>query len=608
MKKFLSVVMLLLAAGSFQNVLAQDIIMGSSPLVADIEDSQRYFYDPGGDGCFAHNLDVTMTLRTAFVNTQLYVLFEQFAIGMDDTLWIYDGASVNAPLLGFYNLANSPGEIVSTGRDMTFVFHSGNEDIPGLQAGWKAQVYAYDPQPMEVNYGEWTSVLTCNAVFYDAGGPNGNIGTSTPNTDFTEFTSPVGSHIKCEFDYFQVDGLMIIYDGQYYDPNRRLIGQFCSSTLDTSTNNMPPVLFSTTNTLCFVYVGAAGDVNKSGWEAHLSCVHELVEYEDDNPFVRISNIPLGDYANAETPELIELDTLHPIVVHLANVNAPGQYTHDYIVEQIPYDESNMFVGYNYGTSIVPFDDSWSQIQLPFTFSFFGKSYDNASLGTNGLISFDTHYPYPICYCAYSYGVPPSSPPYNISISGNQGGGMFDGDVTCPYNYKNSIYGVYEDTDGNSFIDKQDGWGMGAIRHGVLGSSPCRAFVYNFLNIGLYGNHSDNNHYNTYQMLLYEGTNIIDVYVKHRRCCAPTNSIGQGIIGLQNSTSSQILLAPERGMTGWSADNEAWRFTPITPPNESGELTWYQDVVDADHIISQGSSAQNRTIAVAPTGNVSYISE
>ena len=233
MKQILKFSILLLFFIPWQKVEGQDIIMGSVPMVADIEDSPRYFYDPGGNGDFAQGLQDTMMLRTAVVNTQLNALFEEFSVGDRDTLWIYDGASVSAPLLGCYNLMNSPGEILASGRDMTFVFHSSNVSVPffpDLREGWKAQVYAYASQPLEVNYGEWTSVLTCNAEFYDAGGPNGNIGNAVPNINFTEFTSPSGTHVKCEFIQFSVNGVLKIYDGQYNDPNKRLIGQFCTST------------------------------------------------------------------------------------------------------------------------------------------------------------------------------------------------------------------------------------------------------------------------------------------------------------------------------------------------------------------------------------------
>lgn len=121
------------------------------------------------------------------------------------------------------------------------------------------------------------------------------------------------------------------------------------------------------------------------------------------------------------------------------------------------------------------------------------------------------------------------------------------------------------------------------------------------------------------MVLYEGTNIIDIYVKHRKCCASTNggdpptpndnSPREGIIGLQNSTSSQILIAPGRGMTSWSTDDEHWRFTPITPLDEYGSLTWYEDSINQNHIISYDEHAKtNRIITVRPTDTTMYISE
>ena len=347
MKQILKFSILLLFFIPWQKVEGQDIIMGSAPLVADIEESPRYFYDPGGEGYFASGQDVTMTLRTAVVNTQLYVLFKEFAIGDQDTLWIYDGASVSAPLLGCYSLMNSPGEILASGRNMTFVFHSDYENISGFQEGWKALVYAYDPQPMEVNYGELPSVLTCTAFFYDAGGPNGNIGNATPNNNFTEFTSPSDTHVKCEFEgRFQADGLLKIYDGHYSDPDRRLIGQFLAGTngtLPPAPDDTIPTFFSTTNTLCFVYESASGDATKPGWKAHVSCVPELLEYGEQSFSPGISNTLLGHYADAAYPGVIELDTMHPVVALRADISATGLYSNDYKVEQIPYNfNRNMF--------------------------------------------------------------------------------------------------------------------------------------------------------------------------------------------------------------------------------------------------------------------------
>jgi len=609
MKKNLFAISLLLMFLAFtQMTEGQSIIMSNTSVPVNIEEEVRNFYDPGGtptsmgdnqdpDGYFAQNLRDTMTMKTTTFNCVLYVLFEEFAMTEGDSLWIFDGPDCSAPLLGVYNLVNSPGEFLSSGKNLTFVFHSDNVDVPGLMLGWQAKVYAYDTLPVNRMFGDgYVFNLTCLSEFYDSGGPNGNIAANNENqsgSTFIEFTSPVGTHVKCEFDLFLVNGIMKIYDGMYGDPDKRLIGQFCSSTLDASTGNKPPVLFSSGNTLSFVYVGAANDVNKQGWHATITCVPTLFESSDGSACPRVTNVPGGAYADAPDPKILDFDCSNPVVLLEADVVATGRYTNDYTVKQIPYNEDNMLFAYNEGTGIgATSDDSWlSGVQLPFTFIFFGKPYTTVYPGTNGLISMSPQ----SGYCTYSYNQPGTTPPYSA----------------IPYVYKNCVYGVYEDIDCRYYTNKNDGLGQGNVRVGVLGQYPCRAFVFNYLNVGLFGLTSNTTtsqyeNYNTYQMVLYEGTNIIDVYVKHRKCCATTNSHGEGIIGLQNNTSSQILLA--RGMTSWSADNEAWRFTPITPFDENAELTWYVNSVSPANVISYDAHAKNRKVTVSPTETTKYISE
>ena len=291
------------------------------------------------------------------------------------------------------------------------------------------------------------------------------------------------------------------------------------------------------------------------------------------------------YADIFDPETktILWDCDIPIVLLKAGVIATGQYTSDYRVEQLPYNENNMLFGYNEGTQIpATVDDNWIATQnLPFTFTFFGKEYNTVYPGANGLISFD----FPstgMSSCAWATSVPQASPPYS----------------SVPYNYANCVYGVYEDIFPGHY---QNG---GAIRYGVLGSPPCRAFVFNYLDVGLYSCYSNgSNYYNTYQMVLYEGTNIIDIYVKHRACCASWNG-GHGVIGLQNKTSSQILTVPGRDFnSNWTANNEAWRFTPVTPPDPTAEFTWYADTVDLAAVVSH-----DRVITVQPQTDTRYISE
>ena len=610
MKKLLKLSILLLLFVPLQKAVGQgSIIMGSagsSMFVGGIDENPIYFYDPGGipgqpganndpNGYFDQGLCDTITLRTNSTSSKLYVLFEEFVVGPGDTLWIFDGSSVNSPLFGDYNLARSPGELTATGREMTFVFHSDSVDITGLMKGWQATVYEYFSDPEEINYGDRTAVVTCNALFFDSGGPSQNIIPDNGTfTQYTEFTSPVGTYIKCEFTEFQVNGILKIYDGQYLGNDKRLIGQFHSSTLDSYTNSMPPLLFSSSNTLSFVYVGGSGDANKSGWRAEISCVPEIVETPIGNTCPEVINTPGGDYVNSG--EVIEFNCGTPVVVLEAKLEGiPGRYANDYKVEHLSYNENEMLFNYNEGdpipwpASVTNRDDKWcAPVPLPFTFTFFGRPYTTVYPSANGVISFNPQTAW--SGCAWSTSIPQASPPYDPN--------------NTPYNYANCAYLLYEDIDPEpSHCSLND-----AIRYGVLGEEPCRAFVFNYKNIGLYDCCSSGaQYYNTYQMVLYEGTNIIDVYIKKRNNCSWNGY--RGVIGLQNKTSSQILTAPGRDFNQvWTTENEHWRFTPISPKDQDAELTWYYDTVDQNHILSYDPHAKNTILTHTPTDTTMYISE
>lgn len=576
MKKqgFFLLLLMALAEISF----CQPIIMSNTHTVQGISEDVRYFYDPGGaTGNFGLGIRDTLTMRYSLSSPGLLtVSFDDFAMGYGDTLYIFEGQGCNPNnLIGSYNSVYSPEEISTANTYLTFVFHSDSIDDYGiLKSGWSAQVYVVPNAPEVLTLtSDWDGVTTmsCNAKFYDSGGPTGNMNI-TSGTTTCEFASPV-SHVKMEFQSFQVAGVMKIYDGGLADPNRRLIGQFHSTTLDASTGNKPPVLFSSGTTLSVEYVAATGDASKSGWEATITCVPELFESPEGSACPEVVS---QDEYGVDLPDTINHVCGLPIILS-AKVTATGRYTNDYTVRQIPFNPPFPFTaGQSIGASS---DDNWeSPVNLGFTFSFFGNNYTTVYPGTNAIISLTPR----SGSCNWTYGYPPAQPPYT-NISGNQTQGH-------PYNYENAIYGVYHDVHCAHYSNN------GAVRKGVLGSYPCRTFVFNYDHIALFGHDSgqgsspnevDNGYYNTYQMVLYEGTNIIDVYVKHcSKGQTATNVSGvEGVIGLHNKTSSQIVLAPGRGMGWWvqnnptnQANDEAWRFTPITPMDEIATIEWFVNTV------------------------------
>ncbi len=607
MNKSLKTIVLLLLSLAFSSACAQDIIMGQAALVNDVEEEARYFYDSGGhDGDFDTSLVETMTIKHAMnADFVLNVFFEDFVMGPGDTLWIYDGESAGSPLLGVYNLVSSPGDVYATGSALTFVFKSDNVIDPGLSSGWKARVSAYrqNQKDFKINNVDGSTQYTCNAKFYDSGGANGNIAENNENY-YVTFQSSAGSHLKCEFTQFKVNGVMKIYDGPYYpnfpELNGRLIGQFCTSTLPA--NGRPPVLFSSTQQLTFVYEGKSGDKQKEGWAADITCVPELYVSDDASPCPKVTNVAGGAYANSNnggggisaevSADTILFDCSTPVVMLEVEISATGKFSNDYTVKQIP--ESWRMFGYDEG-DLVPAetDDNWITEQpLPFSFNFFGETYDKIYPGANGLISFS----FPstgMNSCKWKTSVPPASPPYS----------------SVPYNYDNSLYGVYEDIYPGYYIDG------GGIRYKVLGSYPCRAFVFNYYNVGLFSCGASSypgyqNYHNTYQMVLYEGTNIIDVFIKKRVNCPEWNE-GHGVVGIQSKNSAQILTAQGMDFNQlWQASDVGWRFTPITPYDELGDLKWYvapasmtKNMLDDSYIKFHDPGAKLKRFTVSPSEDV-----
>lgn len=263
-----------------------------------------------------------------------------------------------------------------------------------------------------------------------------------------------------------------------------------------------------------------------------------------------------------------------IILH-ADVTATATTANDYTVSQITYNPPFSFQA---GTQInLNRDDYYAAIiNLPFSFCFYGQTYTQACVGANGVVSFNANNNGgPCAYSYYSYLPIPNA--------------------NFPSSLLNAIYGVCEDIyPGYS--------GNGQIYQGVLGSYPCRTACISYYSVPLYGNYSVRN---TYQIVLYEGTNIIDVYIQQRNCCSSTNS-GHGLVGVQNANGTMAVAAPNRNGGTWTAYAEAWRFTPTGTPRYT--VTWYDgtDTTNANGVILGHDTINSDTamsrILVCPRGN------
>ena len=229
--------------------------------------------------------------------------------------------------------------------------------------------------------------------------------------------------------------------------------------------------------------------------------------------------------------------------------------------------------YTAGTSVlVNIDDIWgSVINLPFNFCFFGHVYDQAVIGANGIITFNT-------YRAGQYNqwdITAANPIPDAS--------------TIDSGFTNSIMCPYQD------IDPALG---GSITYQIIGTAPCRIFIVSFNGVPMFD--SDNFLSNCYgttnttcQAAIYETTNVIEMYIQDKQSCTDWNS-GYAIEGIMDSSGANAAFVPGRNLSVWDAHNDAYRFTPNGPSIVS--VSWYKGATQ----ISTDSF-----VTVCPSQNTTY---
>ncbi|MES2284496.1 MAG: PKD domain-containing protein [Bacteroidota bacterium] len=217
-------------------------------------------------------------------------------------------------------------------------------------------------------------------------------------------------------------------------------------------------------------------------------------------------------------------------------------TTSYSVSSVPYTPFS----FNTGTSVLlGIDDTWSSaITIPFCFSFFGNTYTQCVIGSNVLLSFDVANAGDYNTWPISAAVPSATP----------------ADLT------NCIMGPWHDIDPSVSSSSTP-----IINWKVQGTAPCRSFVVSWTDISMYSS-SCNSQLATSQIVLYETTNNIEIYIKDKPLCTGWNS-GAAIEGIQNSSGTQAVVVPGRNYpTQWSATNDGQRFTPTGAPQYT--FTWY----------------------------------
>jgi gliding motility-associated-like protein len=209
---------------------------------------------------------------------------------------------------------------------------------------------------------------------------------------------------------------------------------------------------------------------------------------------------------------------------------PNQTT-NYSVTSIPFINQT-----NTGTLLSMSDDSQQgPFNIGFNFCFFGQTYTQFYVGSNGWISFS-----------------PAQPTTFTSATIPSVG------ATIP---KNCIMGPWQDW--------HPGLG-GQIRYQVQGTAPCRKLVVSWVNVPMF---SCTNLQGTFHIVIYETTNIIENHIVSKPNCLSWAG-GTAVEGVHNNAGTIGITVPGRNSTAWTANNDSWRWTP-SGPVVTPTLTWYQ---------------------------------
>jgi gliding motility-associated-like protein len=209
---------------------------------------------------------------------------------------------------------------------------------------------------------------------------------------------------------------------------------------------------------------------------------------------------------------------------------PNQTT-NYSVAPIPY-----VAQVNNGTNLFMTDDSQQgPFNIGFTFCFFGTTYTQFYVGSNGWISF-------------SGGQPTTFTTQTLPT----------GNALVP---KNCIMSPWQDW--------HPGIG-GQIKYQTVGTAPCRKLIVSWIGVPMF---SCTGNQGTFHIVLNESSNYIDSYIQSKPACLQWQG-GTATQGIHNIAGTVAVTVPGRNSTVWTANNDAWRWTP-SGPVVTPTLTWYQ---------------------------------
>lgn len=198
----------------------------------------------------------------------------------------------------------------------------------------------------------------------------------------------------------------------------------------------------------------------------------------------------------------------------------------YYVENIPLATENMA-----SANLVTLgDDDFKKFPIGFNFSFYGNTYNEFYINSNGFIGFD----------GFDHDFAPSVK-------------RLIPNTLTPNNF---IAFAWSDLDPSA---------AGTVKYQVFGTAPNRKLVVEFLNVPYYSATPPSPNRVNAQVILYETSNVIEIHSINTQ----VSTFASMIMGLESSGGKRGVAIAGRNDTYWSVTNEGLRFTP-----SNTTLTWF----------------------------------
>ncbi|SEP80285.1 beta strand repeat-containing protein [Flavobacterium urocaniciphilum] len=533
--------------GTFNSVSTQNIPATGNNTVSC--GTNIVLYDNGGvSGDYANSSNGYTVLEAGLSAT--ITISGNYTTESVDYIKIYSGVGTGGTLLGTYSGTGSINYTGTAGQTLTVQFTSDSSVV-------------YSGFALSVSY-SGVCFPAC------AGTPTGGTVTTSPNT-----TWPGSPYTVSATGYTQA--LNMTYQWQY------------STNSGGSWTNAGAATSSYAN-----YNATAPASGVVLWRLVVTCTNSSISSNSSNGtfttmvvsdvLTGCPNVVSGGLnLNGADPAPLDCSTgsctdLEATYLDLGN-------TTNYMVEPIQYNPPIPFNGLTNPVS-VNVDDVWSpQVNLPFDFCFYGNTYNKCLIGSNGVITFDLVNNTAGGTCSWSmYG----STGANLPVSGHSA------------LIENSIFGVFHDI--NPTNGGNVGWQLITLPTG------CRALVVSWYNVPMYSNDTTNDY--TGMIVLYENSNIIEVYVNKKRITTYSGSgvegmwnDGNAVIGIQNATGTLASVPPGRNVLdpNWTSTNEAWRFVPSG--SSIASIKWYQGAGTTGPVVGT-----TPVINVCPTATTTYTAE